>query len=169
MRTSQIEPFYLLDQGISYRIVRQVQVPGIATNRFTSVREVWPDRDLDVDAPSDQEIIQFLAGRAGHRSLWITIDWRAFEDHKKLLHAQQVSVLWLRCPPRRDLTLPQQRITIQDALPRIHPMLLEADSPIYFRLSSRFGEMATAIFERLESNILDTPQLWKPVSSEFLQ
>lgn len=94
MQTLPSDPFFLLDQCLSYRIAREVtRVTGFP---ITSVRDEWPDRNLDINPPGDWEIIPHLGAKAGHRGLWITADWGALRQHSQLIDNNRISVLWLR-------------------------------------------------------------------------
>ena len=136
MRTPPSDIFFLLDQCLSYRIAREVtRVTGLT---ITSVREEWPDRNLDINPPGDWEIIPHLGAKAGHRGVWITADWGAFRQHSQLILKNRISVLRLRGAESRNfptLSKLQQTQILVAVIATGHRLISESNSPVFLLAS----------------------------------
>ena len=165
MRPSASEPFFLLDQNLSHRIAPQVtRATGFP---ITPVRDEWPDRDLEIDPPRDWEIAPHLGAKAGHRGVWITLDWGALRQHTSVIHNSSISVLWLRGEESRNfptLSRLQQTEMIIAVIATVHRQVAESDSPVFLLARLDSESNLPPILERLEGTLLDTPQTWRRVA-----
>ena len=125
------EPFFLLDESLSHNIVEGVSA---ATGySIATVWDEWPGRDLSVNPLQDEAIIPHLGAKGGCRAVWITADLNARRRHRRLLEAQQISVLWLLGPGNRNLTVAEQRRTLIAVLGTAHRMVAATAAPVYLR------------------------------------
>ena len=164
MQTLPSDPFFLLDQCLSYRIAREVtRVTGFP---ITSVRDEWPDRNLDINPPGDWEIIPHLGAKAGHRGLWITADWGALRQHSQLIDNNRISVLWLRGAESLNfptLSRSQHIHILVSVMATVHRLIVASDSPVFLLASLDPGSGSPPVLERLQSGLLDNPQQWEQV------
>lgn len=160
MRRSLSEPFFLLDQNLSYRIA--LQVSRATGYPITTVRNEWPDRNLSVNPPDDWEIIPHLGAKAGHRSVWITSDWDAFDDYPQLINRHRISVVWLRRPQNRNAPFrrPQQARLLVAVMETAHRLVAESTAPVYLRAS--FDD-ELPILERLQGALPGTDEDWRRI------
>ena len=164
MRKPPSDILFLLDQCLSYRIAREVtRVTGFS---ITSVRNEWPDRNLDINPPGDWEIIPHLGAKAGHRGVWITADWGAFRQHSQLILNNRISVLWLRGAESRNfptLSRLQQTQILVAVIATAHRLISESDSPVFLLASLDPTSGLPPVLERLQGTLLDTHPIWQPV------
>ena len=164
MQTPLSNPFFLLDQCLSYRIAREVtRTTGFP---ITSVRDEWPNRNLDVNPPGDWEIIPHLGAKAGHRGVWITADWGAFSQHSQLILNNRISVLWLRGAESRNfptLSRLQQTDILVAVMATVYRLIVASDSPVFLLASLDAESGAPPVLERLQGGILDRPNRWQLV------
>ena len=164
MQTPLSNPFFLLDQCLSYRIAREVtQSTGIP---ITSVRDEWPDRNLDVNPPGDWEIIPHLGAKAGHRGVWITADWGALRQHSQLILNNRISVLWLRGVEKRNfptLSKSQQTHILVTVMATVHRLIVDSDSPVFLLASLDPQSGLPPLLERLQGTLADAELHWQPV------
>ena len=164
MQKPSSEPFFLMDQCLSYRIAREVtRVTGFP---ITSVRDEWPDRNLDVSPPGDWEVIPDLGDRAGHRGVWITADWGALTQHSRLILNNRISVLWLRGAESRNfpiLSKWQQTRILVTVMSTVNRLIVTSDSPVLLLASLDPESGALPILERMQGSILDRPPEWLPI------
>lgn len=157
MRRSLSEPFFLLDQNLSYRIALQVyRATGYP---ITAVRNEWPERDLSVNPPEDWEIIPHLGAKSGHLGVWITLDWDAFDEHSYLIDRHRISVLWL-CGSRDGNTRFFRHLQTQlliAVIATVYRVVAESDDPVYLRAS--YVEDLPAL-ERMQGTLRHTPMVW---------
>ena len=152
------EPFFLLDQCLSHRIAYGVAEASGYT--VTPVRDEWPKRDLNVNAPKDWEIIPHLGAKAGHLGVWITLDWSASVEYAQLINRHRISVLWLWLPGNRNLTIDEQRRTLIAVLGTAHRIVAATAAPVYLR--ARYD--GQPMLERWSGARLGEPgQRWLPV------
>lgn len=152
------EPFLLLDESLSHNIVAEVSA---ATGySIATVWDEWPGRDLPVNPLPDEAIIPHLGAKGGCRAVWITADLNARRRHRRLLEAQQISVLWLRRPGNRNLGVTEQRRTLIAVLGTAHRMVAATAAPVYLRAMYDGQPM----LERWSGTRLGEPgQQWVPV------
>lgn len=163
MRRLLSEPFFLLDQNLSYRIARQVsRATGYS---ITPVQDEWPERDLSVNPPDDWEIIPHLSAKAGHLGVGITSDWDAFDEYPQLISRHRISVLWLRRPQSEDAPFrrPQQAQLLVAVIATVYRMVSESQNPVYPRASIA-GEAPA--MERLQGTLPATVEDWQNVPLE---
>ena len=168
MQTPPSDPFFLLDQCLSYRIAREVtRVTGFP---ITSVKDEWPDSNLDVNPPGDWEIIPHLGAKAGHRGVWITADWGALRQHSQLIVNNRISVLWLRGAESRNfptLSRSQHAYILVTVIATVHRLIVASDSPLFLLASLDPGAGLPPVLERLHSGLLDNPQQWGQVGLNY--
>ena len=135
MQPQGAEPFFLLDQCLSHRIASQVS--RTTGYRITPVRNEWPERDLSVNPPQDWEIIQHLGSKSGHRGVWITLDWDAYDEYPGLIERNRISVLWLRRTEHGNprFTRPRQTQLLVAVIATVYHLVFESISPVYLRAS----------------------------------
>ena len=157
------EPFFLLDQCLSPRIARQVL--DATGHRITTVRDEWPERDLNVNPPQDQEIIPHLGNRGGHRGVWITLDWDASVEHADLIDRWRISALWLRPPEgaANRFSLSQQSQLLVAVVDSAYRIVADADAPVYLRARLASGDAPRPVLERLAGSLPDAPRRWQLV------
>lgn len=160
MRRSLSEPFFLLDQCMSYRVASQVS--RSTGYPITTVPNEWPDRNLSENPPEDWEIIPHLAAKASYRGLWITLDWGASGEHSHLIERHRISVLWLRGPSDNNRTLrrPQQARLLVAVMETVHRLVAESTAPVYLR--ARFDD-ELPILERLQGALPGTDEDWRRI------
>ena len=160
MRRSLSEPFFLLDQNLSYRIA--LQVSRATGYPITAVRNEWPERNLSVNPPDDWEIIPHLGAKAGYRGVWITLDWDASNEYAQLINRHRISVLWLRRPQNWNarFSRPQQTRLVVEVIATARRLVAESDGPVYLQAS--FVE-DSPILERLRGLLQDAPLAWERV------
>lgn len=125
------EPFFLLDESLSRNIVAGVSA---ATGySIATVWDEWPGRNLPVNPLPDEAIIPHLGAKGGCRAVWITADLNARRRHRRLLEAQQISVLWLLGPGNRNLGVAEQRRTLIAVLGTAHRIVAATAAPVYLR------------------------------------
>lgn len=164
MQTPLPDPFLLLDQCLSYRIAREVTwATGIPV---TSVRHEWPDRDLDVNPPGDEEIIRYLGAKAGHRGVWITADWGAIRQHSQLILNNEISALWLRGMENRNfptLSKSQQTHILVTVMATVYRLVSASGSPIFLLASLDPESGLPPVLERLEGALAEAELRWQSV------
>ena len=164
MQTPSVDPFFLLDRCLSYRIARDVtRITGFP---ITSVRDEWPDRNLDVDPPGDWEIIPHLGDKAGHRRVWITADWGAFSQHSQLILNNRISVLWLRGMESRNflaLSRSQQTHILATVMATVYRIIVSSNSPVFLLASLDVESRMPPVLEKMQGSILDRPPQWHRV------
>ena len=155
MQTPSSEPFFLLDQCLSYRIAREVtRVTGFP---IASVKDEWPGRDLSVNPPGDWEIIPHIGAKAGHRGVRITADWGAFRQHSQLILNNRISVLWLRGSESRNfptLSRAQHAHVLVTVIATVHRLIVASDSPLFLLASLDPRAGLLLVLERLQSGLL---------------
>ena len=162
MQTTSSDPFFLLDQCLSYRIARDVtRITGFP---ITSVRDEWPDRNLDVNPSGDWEIIPHLGDKAGHRGVWITADWGAFSQHSQIIINNRISVLWLRGMESRNfpaLSKSQQTHILTTVMATVYRIIVASDSPVFLLASLDAESGAPPVLEKMQGALADTKPIWE--------
>ena len=160
MQPSAPELFLLADHCLGKQVARRVRISG---NRITTVEEEWPDRDLNSNAPQDEEIILHLGEKAGRRALWITQDWDARRRHRVPIHSSQISVLWLRWPKYSDMSVERKSHILQLVIETVYDLVAESDTPVYFRVTLNSDDVTHPLLERLQGSLLDRPIEWQRI------
>ena len=163
LQTPEPDPFLLADHCLGIRIASRVRVSG---NRIRTIQEEWPDRNLRVNPPSDEEIIRYLEEKAGHRALWITQDWDAFGRHGQVLQTSGISVLWLRWPKYGNFSSVDKSQMVQLVIESVYTLILESVAPVYLRLRLEHGNDLQPLLEQLQGTMTKRPAVWQPVSIE---
>ena len=160
MRRSSSEPFFLLDQNLSYRIAHQVS--RAAGYPITAVQNEWPERNLSINPPADWEIIPHLGAKVGHRGVWITLDWDASSEYDELIARHRISVLWLRRPEdgNHPFLRPAQAQLLIAVIATVYRMVAESRNPVYFRASF---EDDLPFLERLQGALPGSDEMWQRV------
>ena len=152
--------FLLADQCLGTRIARRVRISG---SRITTIQEEWSGRDLQSNAPPDEEIIRHLGEKAGHRALWITQDRNAYTSHREVLHASRISVLWLRWAKYSNLSVEDKSRMLQLVIETVYCLLSRSNGPVYFQVKLDPHNRYQPLLERLEGTLLDRPPPWERI------
>ena len=164
MQTPPSDPFFLLDQCLSCRIAREVtRLTGFP---ITSLKDEWPDRNLNVNPPGDWEIIPHIGAKAGHRGVWITADWGAFRQHSQIILNNGISVLRLRGAESRNfptLSRAQYAHILVTVIATVHRLIVASDSPLFFLASLDPGAGLPPALECLQSGLLEDTQQWEQI------
>jgi hypothetical protein len=161
LQPSISEPFVLLDESLSRHIA--LEVSATTGCPIVTVWDEWRERDLSVERLPDEEIIPHLGAKAGQRAVWITQDWNALRDHRRLIAAHGISVLWLRGPGGRNFLREEQPSVLIAVLETVRRLVIDSNSPIYLRARFNPDGGSRPILERLQGTLLDTPLLWQRV------
>ena len=160
MQASASELFLLADHCLGKRVARRVRVAG---NQITTIEEEWPGRDLNSNAPQDEEIIRHLGEKAGSRALWITQDWDAYGRHREALYSSQISVLWLRWPKYSNMSVEPKSRILQLVIETVYDLVVASDTPVYFRVTLNSDDACQPILERLLGSLRDRPPRWQGI------
>ena len=152
--------FFLADRCLGTRIAQRVRISG---SRITTIQEEWPGRDLRSDAPPDEEIIRHLGGKAGHRALRITQDWDAYTSHGQVLHASQISVLWLRWAKYSNFSVKDKSRMLQMVIETVSCLLSRSNGPVYLQVRFDPNNRYQPLLERLQGTLLDRPPTWERI------
>ena len=156
------EPFFLLDQNLSHQAA--LLVSEATGHLITTVRDEWPERDLNVNPPLDEDIVSYLSTKTGHRGVWITQDWRARRRHRNSIVTHGISVLWLRGPGGRDVDYPEQCRMLAAVMETVRRMIVSSDAPVCLRVRLEPADSYRTILERLQGTLLDIPLQWEPAA-----
>lgn len=155
------EPFLLLDESLSSGIAEEVrQATG---HPIPTVRDEWPGRNFQINRLRDEEIISYLGNKAGHRSLWITGDRKALDEHSQPITDHGISVLLLRGPGRRPLNPREQSQILCAVMERARSLILERSAPVYLRAGLDHLNAYEPFLESLHDTLLNRPMQWNRI------
>lgn len=149
MTQLSLEPFFLLDQNLSYRFAPAFDALGF---RMTSVHEAFPGQ---VSVP-DQDQIIWLSDRGKQNAVWITADEDAQKAHAKLIAANDISALWIHWSPKGEKGLADLRLLTM-VIPDVRDSVARATRPVYFRAS---WNVRRPKLERLQGTLLVKKLKW---------
>lgn len=128
MSQLSLEPLYLIDENLSPSLAPVFAAVGY---KVTSVKQAFSGRS----GVSDEEIIRWLSERGRQNAVWVTADEDARRVHEKLIHAANISVLWILRPRRRGLTGLQELQLLSLVIEKVTATVAEAQHPVYLRAS----------------------------------
>lgn len=122
-----LEPFFVIDENLSPSFAKALHATGF---RITSIVEAFNGRR----AVQEEEIIPWLSQNGRKNAIWVTKDWDAQKRHAKLIHEQNISVLWLLIPDQGLRALRELQLLVL-VIEHVSNVVIESRTPSYIRAS----------------------------------